>query len=260
VLELRTAKLGPDHPDTLGTRHQLALVYRSMERFDLAIPLLEETLRLRRSKLAPYHPATLETQADLGANYIGAGRYAEAIPLLEEVHGRVRGHDRPPRVGDALLTAYTRAGRTAEATALAAEEVRAVRAMFPADSPELAAALAGVGKAYLDLNAYAAAEPLLRESMSVFERKAAGDWRAPHARSLLGAALLGQQKFADAEPLLLEGYEGLRQRQAHIPRDGKVSATQPAERLVQLYDAWGKPDKAAQWRKTLGERATGPEK
>jgi hypothetical protein len=129
--------------------------------------------------------------------------------------------------------------------------------MFPANSPELAARLADAGKAYLDLSAYAAAEPLLRESLSLGERKAPDDWRTHHARSLLGGALLGQQEFAEAEPLLLGGYAGLRERQAQIPQDRKVSATQAVERLVQLYDGWGKPDKAAQWRKTLGERAIG---
>jgi tetratricopeptide (TPR) repeat protein len=260
VLEQRTAKLGADHPDTLGTRHHLALLYWAMGKLDLSIPLLEETLKLRRAKLAPDHPSTLETQADLGATYSDAGRLAEAIPLLEEVHRKIRGSGLPPRVAYALLTAYARAGRTGEATALATEEVPAARAKFPAGSPELADALAEAGKALMFVNGYANAEPLLRESLSVRERTAPGAWGTHHVKSLLGGALACQQKFAEAEPLLLKGYAGLLERQADIPVDRDIFLALALERLVQLYDAWGKPDSAAQWRKKLEERAVGSEK
>jgi hypothetical protein len=37
-------------------------------------------------------------------------------------------------------------------------------------------------------------------------------------------------------------------RQAQIPAGAKKSLTAALERLVQLYDAWGKPDQAARWR------------
>ena len=38
----------------------------------------------------------------------------------------------------------------------------------------------------------------------------------PFALVMLGGALLGQKKYADAEPLLLAGYEGMRARQVRI--------------------------------------------
>jgi hypothetical protein len=58
-----------------------------------------------------------------------------------------------------------------------------------------------------------------------------------------GRLLLDAKAYAAAEPLLLNGYKGLRQTAAQIPRRDTL------ERLVQLYDAWGKPDEAAKWRK-----------
>jgi hypothetical protein len=36
-------------------------------------------------------------------------------------------------------------------------------------------------------------------------------------------------------------------------RPEKVRLTEALERLVQLYDAWGKPEQARQWRKKLEE-------
>ncbi len=68
---------------------------------------------------------------------------------------------------------------------------------------------------------------------------------------MLGGALLGQKKYADAEPLLLAGYEGMKQREKTIPPPGKVRIPEAVERLVQLYEAMDKKDDAAKWRKEL---------
>ena len=71
---------------------------------------------------------------------------------------------------------------------------------------------------------------------------------------MLGGALLGQKKYAEAEPLLLAGYEGMKQREAKIPPLGKVRLTEALERLVQFYEALEKKDEAAKWRKELEAR------
>ena len=68
---------------------------------------------------------------------------------------------------------------------------------------------------------------------------------------LLGGAQLGQKKYAEAEALLLAGYEGMKQREKTIPEQGKVRIPEAIERLVQLYEATGKQDEAARWRTEL---------
>ena len=69
---------------------------------------------------------------------------------------------------------------------------------------------------------------------------------------MLGGALLGQKKYADAEPLLLAGYEGMKQREKTIPpQDKDLRLREALERLVQLYEATDKKDEAAKWRKEL---------
>jgi hypothetical protein len=85
-----------------------------------------------------------------------------------------------------------------------------------------------------------------------FARKRSPDaWTTFNTRSMLGGALLGQKKYADAEPLLLQGYEGMKERETKIPAQGKIRLTEALERLVQLYEATGKKDQAAEWRKKL---------
>ena len=64
-------------------------------------------------------------------------------------------------------------------------------------------------------------------------------------------SLLGQKKHAEAERLLLAGYEGMKQREEKIPPQGKLRLTEALERLVQLCDAWGQKEKADAWRRKL---------
>jgi hypothetical protein len=70
---------------------------------------------------------------------------------------------------------------------------------------------------------------------------------------VLGEALLGQKKYVEAEPLLVQGYEGMKRREAEIPLQGKIRLSEALERLVRLYDAWGKKDKSDEWRKKLAQ-------
>jgi hypothetical protein len=63
-------------------------------------------------------------------------------------------------------------------------------------------------------------------------------------------------EYAEAEPLLVANYEGLKQKQGQIaPHEKDALLRDAIARLVQLYDAWGKPDKAAKWRQELATRA-----
>jgi tetratricopeptide (TPR) repeat protein len=124
------------------------------------------------------------------------------------------------------------------------------------ESPRYAGQLAVLGLGLLQQKKYPEAERVLRECLAIREKKAPDAWNTFNARSLLGGALLGQDKYADAEPLLMQGYEGMKQREATIPPPGKVRLPEALERLVQLYDALGQKDRADEWRTKLqAERA-----
>ena len=67
--------------------------------------------------------------------------------------------------------------------------------------------------------------------------------------SMLGAALLGQEKTADAEPLLRAGYEGMKQRADKIPPQTKLPRLGAAlDRLIALAEATGQADDAKAWK------------
>ena len=260
TLKLRKAKLGPDHPHTLHSMNDLAACYWSVKRLDLSIPLFEETLKLREKKLGRAHPNTQLTVANLGINYRDAGRLTEALPLLKEAYRASRTIPSLGWVGAELLDGYTRAGKAGEATALVKELAAGARKSLPRESPQLAGMLAQVGWTLLQLKAFTDAEPLLRECLAIREKQQAESWTTFNTQSMLGGALLGQKKYAEAEPLLLKGYEGMKAREKTIPPQGKVRLTEAAERLVQLYEATGNAADAERWRKELEAARAKPPK
>ena len=62
-------RLGPDHPDTLTMRDNLAVAYRDAGRAADAIPLFKLTLATRARRLGPDHPDTLITRNNLARAY-----------------------------------------------------------------------------------------------------------------------------------------------------------------------------------------------
>ena len=73
------------------------------------------------------------------------------------------------------------------------------------------------------------------------------DWQRFRAESLLGASLAGERKYDEAEPLLLEGYQGMLARNDRIDVPYRYHLLLARQWLVQLYQAWGRPAKAAEW-------------
>src|SRR5262249_54698163 len=95
------------------------------------------------------------------------------------------------------------------------------------------------------------AEALLRESLAIREQKLPDSWQRFNNMSQLGGALLGQHKYPSAEPLLLEGYEGMKQREGKIYSQGKIRLPEAIQRLVQLYETTQQTEKARAWREKL---------
>ena len=111
------------------------------------------------------------------------------------------------------------------------------------------ASAADLALAYISEGKFAESESLAREALEFNRKKQPDNWRLYRAESLLGASLAGQKKYAEAEPLLLEGYQGMVARKKPHSGPGLYQLDRAHEWLVQLYQEWGKPARAVEWRK-----------
>jgi serine/threonine protein kinase/Tfp pilus assembly protein PilF len=212
ALALEEAKSGPGAPDTLLYMHNLADAYQKAGKLDQAEHVYRDLLERRRKSDGPRSEAAAYTLAGLGVNLLIQQRYAEAEPVVRE-----------------CLT-ICREKRSKAAAGI----------------------LVGLGVNQLRHQRYAEAEPVLRETLTICVEKMPDDYRSYITRSLVGQALSGQKKYAEAEPLLLAGYEGMKRRESQLLEDG-VFLTEAAERLVRLFEATNQPEKAKKWRAKLAE-------
>ena len=107
------------------------------------------------------------------------------------------------------------------------------------DSPLVAGDLAQLGRNLLMRSRSREAEPLLRESLVICEKALADDWKRYDAMSLLGGSWLDQARYAEAEPLIVKGYEGMKDRESRITAPDQFHLREAAVRVVRLYEAWG---------------------
>jgi len=255
VLDARIKKLGPDHPDILYTLNNLASAYQAAGRLPQAIELLEQVRQARIKKLGPDHPSTLLTLNNLGWAYQEDGKLELALPLLREaaegMQKREFRHDYAAMIVPNLSGCLERLEQYAEAETWARSWLAAVKEQNGPESQLYARALAGLGLNLLKQQRWTEAEVVLQECLTAREKTQPDLFATFSTKSLLGASLLGQKRYAQAEPLLLAGYAGMEQREDRMPCGGDVRLLQTIERLVQLYQATDRPQQAAEWKKKL---------
>ena len=76
--------LGPDDPDTVRARNDLARAYRETGRVADAVPLVEQVLAARERLFGADDPKTLASRNNLASAYRATGRAADAVGLFEE--------------------------------------------------------------------------------------------------------------------------------------------------------------------------------
>lgn len=240
TLASRRTRLGPDHPRTLLVMNNLALARQSTGELGLAQSLLEEMVERSRARLGPEHPDTLLGMNNLASTYRLAGQLDLALPLAERSLALRTAHlgaEHPHTLFSVYNLALTLADadRGAEAATHFEAYLAARRTQLAENRAELASELARTGAHLIDARQFAAAERHLRDSLALRQRDAAGTWPTFNTQSLLGAALLGQGRLVEAEPLLREGYAGL-QALAATPGDDPRLRAFRALRIPEALD------------------------
>jgi serine/threonine protein kinase/tetratricopeptide (TPR) repeat protein len=253
--------LGSDHSRTLTALDNLGGLYLERGAYDKAEPIFRQVLAVRRANLGSDHPDTLTTLNNLGELCRERGRYQEGELLLSEAVAGSRkilglGHSITQNAIDNLALLYIDNGKSKSAEPPLRELIGYLRNHGDVDSTAYGGQLWLLSYSLLGQEKFAEAEGFARECFAIRSRKGPELWSTPSAQSMIGGALLGQKKYAEAEPLLLHGYQGMKQREAKMPNYAKVRLTDALERLVRLYEAWDKKPEAAKWRKALEDEKT----
>ena len=211
ILAKVTVKFGPDDERTHSTMHNLASVFQDLKLLDRAIPLYQTALDGRTARFGADHPTVLQNKKNLAMALLENGDLGKAGEFLGDVVQRLTKRRGP-------------------------------------DHPETLIAASVYGEALLRQKLYAEAERVLRDCLNRSEKKAPDAWTTFQVQTLLGAAVLGQGRYDDAEPFLLAGQKGLAESMKTHANLVRPRLRDAASRLVELYEAWGKPAEAARWR------------
>jgi tetratricopeptide (TPR) repeat protein len=253
VLESRKAIFGPDHPDSLACMSAIADAYLWAGHLDTSARLFEQLLEKQRAVLGPTHPNAFETMHRLARIYGLMDRHSEAMARMADLLALRKATFGPQDVPNEAINMFAEvchwAGKHDQADRLLREALEQHRKSK--DSLGQRNSTANT-LGYLALNRlmqgqYDEAETRVREAVTLSH---IGDMKHFYWVSVLGAALLGQQKYAEAEPLLLKGYEGMKQREEIHPTIRK-RVSEVGGWIVRFYEETNQPEKARAWREKV---------
>ena len=244
--------LGPDHPDTLGVRNNLAGAYRSAGRLAEAIELYEQVLDECKRLLGTDHPDTLTVRNNLAVAYCSVGRFGEAVELFEQVlaeRKRLLGTDHPDTLNtrNSLAAAYESVGRFGEAVELFEQVLAERKRLLGTDHPDTLNTRNNLAHAYLSVGRFGEAVELFEQVLAERERVLGSDHPYTlNTRNNLAGAYDSVGRFAEAidawEELLPDCQRVLGADHPYTlgVRDNLAGAYDSVGRFAEAIDGWEK--------------------
>jgi len=259
--------LGDEHPFVLATDGNLGDLYWKKRDYAKAEATKRSVLERSRRVMGEYHERVLGDSRLLARVQYEQGRFEDAERLLLEALERSKKHHGADNtltisLGYELAVMYITAGRYDEAEAVSREALGGARMQEGHDiwAPLLAFQLA---LALIHKEEYEDAEQVLRESLAADDPALLdygyADRIPPLLRNSLGAALAGQGRYREAEPLVLDAQEQLTAApETDVPSMSKWDVIRRIKNIVLLYELWdqaepgqGYAELAAEWRAKL---------
>jgi tetratricopeptide (TPR) repeat protein len=199
---------GPDHPDTLAARDNLAGVHMSARDRDQAIELFEANLADRKRILGFGHPHTLTTRDNLAQAYRLAGDLERALPLFETNladRERILGLDHPDTLTSRnnVAAVYESVGNFDQAVSLLEKNLADSERVLGSNHPNTLAFRNNLAHAYRSLGDFERAAGLSETTLATCERIMGCDH--PHtlaARHTLAGTYTSVDDLVRAIPLL----------------------------------------------------------
>ncbi len=199
--------------DLARSLNNLATLYRSMGRYESALPLYEQALEICQTELGDRHPDTATSLNNLAALYESMGRYESALPLLEqalEIRQSSLG-DRHPDTASSLsnlAALYRLMGRYEAALPLSEQVLEIYQTELGDRHPTTASSLNNLAALYESMGRYESALPLYEQALEI-RQSSLGDRHPDTATSLNNLALLyySMGRYESALPLYEQALE-----------------------------------------------------
>jgi len=212
-------------------------------------------VKIVEKKYGPEGAHTLAAHMHLGLAFKDAGKREQA---LAEFQRSVQGIEKAKfEIADQLeymgilSETYERLKQLDRAEIWRRKSVELAKVNSGAHSIDYAIAAGNLGLNLVLQSRWDEAEAVLRPALVSLQEMKRDEWITFGIRSVLGEVLMNRKKYKEAEPLLLEGYEGLKRWEAKIPPNDNQWLTQSIERLARLYESMGHSEKASEWRRKL---------
>jgi len=246
LLSIRKRVLGPDHRETLRSMNNLTTTYRDEGKLPEAEALAKSALATRTRVLGPTHPDTLSSARNVALVYFDERRLADAeaiaAPTLAAYQKNLgMTHSATLDASITLGAVWELQGRLKEAEALL-QQARAVRPnLSPLKNSSMQTLLYDLGGVLVLEGQYAAAESALRPALEGIRSFFPNRWSTFSCEMLLGEALAGQGKRAEAESLMRAGIAGMTQRldADRLPLEGRVALAAAQKNLATFEAAKG---------------------
>ena len=212
TLALHREVLGPDNLMTLRLIYWLAAAYTFNWQDAKVEPLVVDAVERSRRKLGEHHPLTDVLMMQLAFTYFhllqDERAAANAHRGLESLRIAL-GEDHPETISCFLIAAqiYVRQEKFDEAEPFIEKALNGIEHLSLDKSPFVAWDLSNLGWQLLEHGKIARADALCNRAYQAMQRNLAANPLAnPLIIAQLGAVRVAQERFTEAEPLLLEGF------------------------------------------------------
>ena len=254
AVELGREKLAADDRQLLIYTQELAWVYGYQSRNDEAEALLRDTVDRMERTLDEVDRSLQRAKTRLAWLHLhNFGRHEQAEKLWTEILEAIQrrlGPDHPDVAGHmvGLVAVYMAQGRLEEAEAAARKALEIARRAHGPEHNTTLTNMVMLGRVCKALGRYDETEELYVKALEI-RRRILGEehWRTRDVRSDLASLYSDMERYDDAEPLLLKAEQTARRV---FGNDHKITNAS-VNNLIKLYEAWGKPEKAEQWRAKL---------
>jgi serine/threonine protein kinase/tetratricopeptide (TPR) repeat protein len=241
---------GSEHPLVAGSLNNLAAMLQELEDFDGAAVLYREALAMRLKQLGQDHPDVALSLSNLASILQDKREYDEAEQLYRQSLAlRIKlfgeGHPRLAITMNNLATLLKDKGNYAEAESLFQQTLALRRKLLGETHYETATTISNLGNVFLVQGQYNEAMRHFQQALEIYQKALSADhWMVYRTRSFIGSCLTKLKRYREAEEQLLAAHAGLK-----TTRGERHEATRRSvNRLIELYEAWGKPDQAAVYR------------